>query len=456
MPTWKWMFNAQRVSVTLCVAIACLFIPSVAGATTTTTPSAPSTAAPTSSTAPTTSTTLPPLPPPPAFTLPTDFGFQLIQQQDAAKSDMAAARLRLVVAKRDFAKAHRNDKKVQAKLAALRKKANLTARQLDATRGHLRAAAAQAYMHAGNSDLAAALSSLTSTNDAVDVASQLHIISRYGNSERDALEKYLDLKARLDRQVGLITDVAAKAKRTLDIARLEVATEKNTILDAGKRIADTLVGIAKFEEAATSALSPILGPSRLSANQMADFVALNHSNPHITVPLRDLAQYYLDEGAKLGVRGDVAFAQSILETGSFANPGAAATDNNFAGIGWCDSCAHGFNFPNALTGVRAQLQLLRTYVDPNFPDATYKDPILLPGTLKLGFRGKVQTWWDLWGTWATAALYGQRVYDLYEKMVSFAAFDPPQARVDPIQPLPDDGRVTRPPGSGPGTLQPKP
>ena len=128
--------------------------------------------------------------------------------------------------------------------------------------------------------------------------------------------------------------------------------------------------------------------------------------------------------AKLGVRGDVAFAQSILETGGFANPGAAATDNNFAGIGWCDSCAHGFNFPSALVGVRAQLQLLRTYVDPNFPDASYTEPILLPGTLKLGFRGKVQTWWDLWGTWATGAFYGQRLYDIYERMVEFAKTDP--------------------------------
>jgi hypothetical protein len=456
MPTWKWMF-AQRVPVTLCVVIACLFVPSVAGATTTTTPSAPSTAAPTSSTAPTTSTTLPALPPPPpAFTLPTDFGFQLIQQQEAAKADMAAARSRLVTAKRKFVKAQRQDKKVQAQLAALRKKADRTARKLDQTRDHLRAASAQAYMHAGNGDLAAALSSLTSTNDAVDVASQLHIISRYGSSERNALDKYLDLKAKLDHEVAVITDLADRAKHAFEGAKLAVAVEKNTILVAGQKIADTLLGIAKFEEAATSALSPILGPARLSANQMADFLVFNHSKPHITVPLRDLAQYYLDEGAKLGVRGDVAFAQSILETGGFANPGAAATDNNFAGIGWCDSCAHGFNFPNALIGVRAQLQLLRTYVDPNFPDLTYKDPILLPGTLKLGFRGKVQTWWDLWGTWATAALYGQRVYDLYEKMVKFAALDPPQPRVEPLQPTPGDDKVTRPPASGPGTLQPKP
>ena len=44
----------------------------------------------------------------------------------------------------------------------------------------------------------------------------------------------------------------------------------------------------------------------------------------------------------------------------------------------------------------------------------------MPKMLNLGFRGKVQTWWDLWGTWATGAFYGQRVYDIYERMVVFA------------------------------------
>jgi hypothetical protein len=166
---------------------------------------------------------------------------------------------------------------------------------------------------------------------------------------------------------------------------------------------------------------------------------------------------FLDEGVRTGVRGDVAFAQSILETAGFRNPGAAATDNNFAGIGWCDSCKHGFNFPDAQTGVRAQLQLLRTYVDPTFPDEAYKDPILLKGTLKLGFRGKVQTWWDLWGTWATGALYGQRVYDLYLRMVTFAEKVPAEPR-KPYEKsnAPDGGieGITRPTGSGPGTKKP--
>ena len=41
----------------------------------------------------------------------------------------------------------------------------------------------------------------------------------------------------------------------------------------------------------------------------------------------------------------VAFAQSILETGYFSFPGGGQlvpSDNNFAGIGACDSCAAGW------------------------------------------------------------------------------------------------------------------
>ena len=57
---------------------------------------------------------------------------------------------------------------------------------------------------------------------------------------------------------------------------------------------------------------------------MADYVVAQHYTPHITVPIEVLAQIYLDEGARTGVRGDVAFAQSILETAGFANPGKCA------------------------------------------------------------------------------------------------------------------------------------
>jgi hypothetical protein len=377
----------------------------------------------------------------PAFSLPTDAGLQLMQTMQKAKADLKAAQNGLGPAQAAVATAQKNDaaaRRAQKKLEAAARKTQL---QLEETRTRLRRVAAEAYMRAGDTQLMSAIAGYLSTTSIVDAGSQLHVLGTFGSNQKDLLDKYLALKRRVDGQVAHIRDVSGRAADAVRVAEKHLSEFRSTIDDSRTRIAVSLAGIHDFQTAATSATSPILGPSRLTAKQMADYVVAQHYTPHITVPIEILAQIYLDEGSATGVRGDVAFAQSILETAGFANPGSAPTDNNFAGIGWCDSCVHGFDFPDAKTGVRAQMQLLRVYVDPFFPDLAYaaKDPILLPGTLTLGFRGKVQTWWDLWGTWATGALYGQRVYDIYERMVAFALLDPtppPPAAKKAVSPKP--------------------
>jgi Mannosyl-glycoprotein endo-beta-N-acetylglucosaminidase len=373
----------------------------------------------------TTTTTIPPPPPAmPAFNLPTDAGIQLLKTMQQANTDLKAAAHGLGPARRGVVVAQKKDRAARREQKRLEAVAHKTQLKLDATRTLLHQAAVEAYIHAGDEQLMNAISGYLSTTSAVDAGSRLHVLGTFGSNEKHVLDEYLALKTRVDQQVAHIRDVARRSANALRAATTHVNDLRATIDDARTRLAISLAGIQNFQTAATSATSPILGPSRLTAKQMADFVVSEHDRPHVTVSIEELAKLYLDEGAKTGVRGDVAFAQSILETGGFANPGSAPTDNNFAGIGWCDTCAHGFDFADADTGVRAQMQLLRIYVDPAFPDATYKDKILLPGTLTLGFRGKVQTWWDLWGTWATGALYGQRVYDIYERMVLFAQTDP--------------------------------
>jgi len=421
------MFGFSRARVLVVAAVvASVAAPAAAyGATTTTTVpvAGPSIPSPSDSTTtlpsgPTTTTTIPPPPAAmPAFTLPTNSGLQLLQTMQLAQAQVKAALAAVPAAKRGVAAAEKKDAVARKKLKKLQVVAHQTQQHLDGTRALLHQAAAEAYIHAGSAQLLNAIASYLNTTSAVEAGSQLHVIGTFGSNEKALLDKYIQLKQRVDDQVAQIRDVSDRARAVVVAAKQRLSDLGKTLNDARVRIAVSLAGIHDFETAATSATSPILGPSRLTAKQMADYVVAQHYAPHITVPIEMLAQIYLDEGARTGVRGDVAFAQSILETGGFANPGSAATDNNFAGIGWCDSCAHGFDFP--------QLQLLRIYVDPLFPDAkTYKDDILLPGTLKLGFRGRVQTWWDLWGTWATGALYGQRVYDIYERMVAFSLLDP--------------------------------
>jgi hypothetical protein len=435
------MFRLSRARVAVAAAVVASFVAPGAAyglATTTTTsttsttiggpripgsPDASTTTLP--ATGPTTTTTIPPPPAAmPAFQLPTNSGLQLLQTMQQANLELKAAQAGLAPAQRAVATARKRDVAARRELKRLQAIARKTERSLAETRTLLHEAAAEAYIHAGDAQLMNAISGYLNTTSPVEAGGQLHVLATFGSNEKELLDEYLALEQRVNRQVAQIKDVSARASGALRAADQHLAELRSKIGDSRTRIAVSLAGIHDFETAATSATSPILGPSRLTAKQMADYVVAQHYTPHITVPIEVLAQIYLDEGARTGVRGDVAFAQSILETAGFANPGSAPTDNNFAGIGWCDSCAHGFDFPDAQTGVRAQMQLLRIYVDPAFPDPAYKDPILLPGTLQLGFRGKVQTWWDLWGTWATGALYGQRVYDIYERMVAFSLLDP--------------------------------
>lgn len=403
--------------------------------------------------APTTTTTVAP---PPPFGMSTDAGLELVLRQQAAQADLGSARADLGTARRERAAARAAEARAEGRLRRLAAAIRVTQGRVDRSRAHLASAAARAYVEANGGRVVAAISSVLGAESAVAVASQLHIISEYGSSERTALRAFLADRDRLERQRS-----AARALREAVTLRVRRADEKlvglrTRIQDAARVVAETKLGIEQFHAEATSASSPILGPPRLSANQMAAFVTANGGRPRITVPLVHLAQMFIAEGKRVGVRGDVAFAQSILETGSFAHPGDAPTDNNFSGIGWCDSCRHGYNFVDARTGVRAQVQLLRIYVDPDFPAAEFPDPILLPGTLTLGFRGEVQNWWDLWGTWATGALYGQRVYDLYQRMVEFAKDVPRKPAPKIARPTPyGPDSVSRPPGTGPGS-RPKP
>ncbi|MFM7225695.1 MAG: glucosaminidase domain-containing protein [Actinomycetota bacterium] len=409
-------------------------------------------AAPAGAAASAASTTTTTAAPPPPFGLSTDAGLELVLRQQAAQADLGEARADLGAARRERAAARLAEQQAATRLRRLGNAIRATQARVDRSRANLASAAARAYVEANGGRVVAAISSVLGAESAVDVASQLHIISEYGSSERVALRSYLGERARLERQRAAARDLRARVNARVRRADETLLGLRTRIQDAARVVAETKLGIEAFHAAATSASSPILGPSRLSANQMAAFVVANGGRPRITVPLVHLAQMFIAEGKRVGVRGDVAFAQSILETGSFAHPGDAPTDNNFSGIGWCDSCRHGYNFVDARTGVRAQVQLLRVYVDPEFPAAEFPDPILLPGTLRLGFRGEVENWWDLWGTWATGALYGQRVYDLYERMVAFAAGVPRRPAPKVARPTPyGPDSVTRPPGTGPGS-----
>ena len=121
---------------------------------------------------------------------------------------------------------------------------------------------------------------------------------------------------------------------------------------------------------------PILGESEATAEQMRTY--LLEKNPNAPQSVLDMIPYYLSEGKAEGVRGDLAFAQSCLETGNFTFAGSAVTlsQNNFCGMGVVKNGVTGNSFPDARTGIRAQIQHLKAYagkeplqgacVDPRF------------------------------------------------------------------------------------------
>jgi hypothetical protein len=202
-------------------------------------------------------------------------------------------------------------------------------------------------------------------------------------------------------------------------AQAAAAAAKAAAATASSVTATTAVRAAQITPAGSllDQESPsVLGPSLLTAGELAEWYRSTGRQPHLTVALEDLAASYVAVGANAGVRADVAFAQSMVETGYFDFPAfgqVAVADNNFAGIGACDSCATGFHFPDAVTGVQAQMQLLHAY-------ATTAQPV--PGPLPGPFSvsGCCPTWLQLTGVWATSGTYGVAILKVYRTMVEWA------------------------------------
>jgi hypothetical protein len=144
-----------------------------------------------------------------------------------------------------------------------------------------------------------------------------------------------------------------------------------------------------------------------------------------SVDLPTLAKTYIDEGHAEKVRGDVAFAQSVVETGAFTSP--LTTHNNYAGIGACDTCPTGFDFPSPLMGVRAQMQLLHAYADKTLRTKTLANPPVGSDPDSLGVRGCCETWNALTGTWATDPNYGPKLMTVYLSMLEYVLVTRTQA-----------------------------
>lgn len=74
----------------------------------------------------------------------------------------------------------------------------------------------------------------------------------------------------------------------------------------------------------------------------------------------------LEEANAENVRGEVVFAQAMLETGWLTYGGDAdITQFNFSGLGTTGDGVKGISFPDVRTGIRAQVQHLKAYASTN-------------------------------------------------------------------------------------------
>jgi hypothetical protein len=255
-----------------------------------------------------------------------------------------------------------------------------------------------------------------------------------------------DDAARADRYLRATTtldsfqlDNLTLQERALEQAQTERASARDEIAESAtalERERATLEDLRARQQVLLVAWGslPVMGESRVSADQLAAWYRSTGQRPTLApgTTIEELARFYIEEGQAEGVRGDVAFAQGVLESAYFS----VAAGNNYAGIGACDSCSGGFGFASPREGVRAQIQLLRNYADPDSRAANLanppvkglhpEDPAAAARVFDTFFlKGKVPLWNQMGnGNWATDPLYSGKVIALYARIVAYTAAHP--------------------------------
>lgn len=165
-------------------------------------------------------------------------------------------------------------------------------------------------------------------------------------------------------------------------------------------------------------LTLIMGKYVVNAEKIAAYIT--RKNPNAADLAEELARLYIEEGIREGVRGDLAAAQAMLETGNLTFAGSAVTidQNNFCGLGVTKNGEKGCSFQTMREGVRAHIQHLKAYasteplengcVDPRYG---YVEKGCAPYVERLGIgenpKGK---------GWAAGKDYGDKICSILEKM----------------------------------------
>lgn len=164
-----------------------------------------------------------------------------------------------------------------------------------------------------------------------------------------------------------------------------------------KAIFEALWDYVNIPEAVTSE-TLIMGTSIATAGQLN--ALLLSVNSQATNYLH-LAEIFLEEGEKEGVRGDGAFCQSLIETGYFRFGGDVQPgQHNYAGLG-ATGGVPGLFFSDDRTGIRAQIQHLKAYASASPLTQECVDP-----RYKYVSKGCAPTFEQLSGRWAVPGYSG--------------------------------------------------
>ena len=171
---------------------------------------------------------------------------------------------------------------------------------------------------------------------------------------------------------------------------------------------------------AADSLTAIMGKAAATAGQMASY--LKKKNPSVPQTVLDMIPLYISEGEAEGVRGDIAFAQSCLETGNFTFSGSAVNlkQNNFCGLGVTQRGKTGLSFDTPQLGIRAQIQHLKAYASTDRLRNVLADPRFryvkrgcAPYVEWLGQKENPQG-----KGWAAGEKYGEKILSILKAIVS--------------------------------------
>ena len=165
--------------------------------------------------------------------------------------------------------------------------------------------------------------------------------------------------------------------------------------------------------------TPIAGTATATAAQMVAYI--KSVNPNVAKSVINMIPLYLSEGRTEGIRGDLAFAQSCLETGNFTFKGSAVTldQNNFCGMGVTSNGMKGNSFTTPQLGIRAQIQHLKAYANKEALANTCVDPRFkyvtrgcIPYVEQLGIQENPQG-----NGWSAGKNYGGQILDILGRIL---------------------------------------